>query len=180
MFRCLLCGRSCYPEKEIGGETDGMVESLLESGKFKERFLMKRKTKVTKKDNVSLLEFEDQKKEKAVSKEETEEKDERIFLMDDGKLKLFSPEKFTSSILYQGQESFEIERKLVRPKEEQNVIFVGRKPSKNTVPIVVTKENEYVLLESWGDLDSNPEYLTEAKEVIGVSQVRQVFVLRRK
>jgi hypothetical protein len=73
-----------------------------------------------------------------------------------------------------------VECRLVRPEETANLVFEGKKPSKKTIPIIVTKNGDTLLLDSWESLESNPEQLAEAVEVMGASPARQVFVLRRK
>jgi hypothetical protein len=77
-------------------------------------------------------------------------------------------------------ESFSVECRLVRPEDPGNLLFEGKKPSKKTIPIVITKSGETKLLESWESLESDPEHLIHASEVIGATPVKQVFVLKRK
>jgi hypothetical protein len=60
------------------------------------------------------------------------------------------------------------------------MVFEGRKPSRKTVPILVQKDGECVLLNSWEDLESEPSRLAGAREVLGAIPVRQVFVLKRQ
>ena len=139
---------------------------------------MKRKS--TKKETVSVLDFGAQDKGKPEEKEEKSSDTGRIFLLDNGELRPFSPEDFTTSILYHEEESYTIERKLVRPSASKNVVFSGKRPSKTTTPIIVTMDGNYILLESWQELDANPQQLLNAKEVIGASAVKQVFVLTKK
>ncbi|MDY0038808.1 MAG: hypothetical protein RBS57_00735 [Desulforhabdus sp.] len=114
------------------------------------------------------------------SKEGTGEKLEDVFLLENGKLKPFRVEDYTASTLYQKVESFSVECKLVRPEEPAALLYEGKKPSKKTVPIILTKNDECVLLESWEDLESTPERLADADEVIGAVPVKQVFVLKRR
>lgn len=104
----------------------------------------------------------------------------RVFLLENGRLKPFSMEDYTRSTLYDVVESFSVECRLVKPEESDQPIYEGKKPSKKTVPILVTKKGEYVLMASWEDLEAHPEKLAEVSEVIGVSPVKQVFVLKRK
>ena len=178
IYRCFFCGRTCYPEKELRAQKDKVIADLLESGKFKECYIMKRKS--TKKETVSVLDFGSQGKDQQQAKNGETPEETRIFLMEDGELKPFSPNDFTTSILYHEEESYTIERKLVRPGASKNVVFSGKRPSRNTTPIIVTKDGNYILLESWQELDANPQQLLNAKEVIGASAVRQVFVLTKK
>ena len=109
-----------------------------------------------------------------------EQLDGRVFLLEEGKLKPFLREEYTTSTLYQVTEAFLVESKLVRPEEPGNLVFEGKKPSKRTLPVMITKTGEATLFASWDDLESNPSPLAEAGEVIGVVPVRQVFVLKRK
>lgn len=102
------------------------------------------------------------------------------FLIEDGKLTPFSPEDYTRSTVYQTAESYAVECRLVRPEEPGNLIFEGKKPSKKTIPAVIMKSGECLLLGSWEELESKPEHLAEAREVIGVEPVKQIFVLKRK
>jgi len=113
-------------------------------------------------------------------KSEGEPLDGRVFLLEEGKLKPFSPEEYTTSTLYQVTDSFQVESKLVRPDEPGNLVFEGKRPSKRTVPVMIAKDGNAVLFASWDDLESNPGRLSEATEVVGVVPVRQVFVLKRK
>lgn len=103
-----------------------------------------------------------------------------LFLLENGQLKPFRSEDYTTSTLYQRVESFSVECKLVRPEDPANLLYEGRKPSKKTIPIVVTRNNGCLLLESWEQLETNPEQLADAAEVIGAAPVKQVFVLKRK
>ena len=106
--------------------------------------------------------------------------DSRVFLLEEGKLTPFSPEDYTTSTLYQVIDSFRVESKLVRPEEPGNLVFEGKKPSKKTVPVMMTSNGDAVLFASWDELESNPTPLSEATEVMGVVPVRQIFVLKRK
>ena len=141
---------------------------------------MKRKT------NVSAIDVEERLNEDPVRTSTESEKgqeeplDGRVFLLEEGQLKPFSPEDYTTSTLYQVTDSFQVESKLVRPEEPGNLIFEGKKPSKKTVPVMVARDGNAVLFASWEDLESNPGPLSEAMEVVGVMPVRQVFVLKRK
>jgi hypothetical protein len=157
------------------GANDGSLHYLLESGKFRERFIMKRKEDSTRKQPV--LETEHQ---ETTTTATGDGKDPRVFLLEEGKLKAFSPEDYTASTLYEVVESYSVECRLVRPEDPGTLVFEGKKPSKKTVPIVVSKDGDYNLLDSWEQLESSPEKLTGALEVIGVSPVKQAFVLRRK
>ncbi len=179
IYRCFFCGKTCYPDKEISAEKDRVITDLLESGRFKECYVMKRKS--TKKEAISVLDFGTQERERKKEKgKESQSEEGRIFLLENGDLKPFSPDDFTTSTLYHEEESYSIERKLVRPGASKNVVFSGKRPSKSTTPIIVTRDGRYILVESWQELDANPQHLLDAREVIGASAVKQVFVLTRK
>ena len=139
---------------------------------------MKRKS--TKKEAISVLDFGTQGEGKKQEKGKETGDNGRMFLMEDGELKPFSQDDFTTSTLYHEEESFTIERKLVRPGASKNVVFSGKKPARNTTPIIVTREGDYLLLESWQELNDNPQHLLNAREVIGATAVKQVFVLTKK
>lgn len=109
-----------------------------------------------------------------------EQSGRRIFLLEDGKLKPFRVSDYTRSILYEVVESFSVECRFVKPEDADQPIYEGKKPSRKTVPILVTRSGESVLMSSWEDLEAHPEKLAEVEEVIGAAPLRQVFVLRRK
>jgi hypothetical protein len=161
---------------------------LVRSGRYKERFVMKRKENVVRKDEPSDVLEEREVKGEERNKDSALEKskdgggveEQRVLLMEDGKLKPFSPDDYTASTLYQVVESFSVECRLVRPEDPGNLVFEGKRPTKKTQPIIVTKGGDSLLLESWESLESNPEQLSDAAEVIGALPVKQVFVLRRK
>lgn len=182
-FRCLLCEKECYPAEETAGRDAMALELLLRTGKYEERFVMKRKEKVNKAEASTPSESKKESLEKGsgkLSQENQEQDDQDLFLLDNGELKPFKSEDYTTSTLYQRLESFSVECKLVRPEDPANLLYEGRKPSKKTIPIVVTKSNGCLLLDSWEQLESNPEQLADAAEVIGAAPVKQVFVLKRK
>ncbi|HOV86354.1 MAG TPA: hypothetical protein PLM79_08325 [Syntrophobacteraceae bacterium] len=110
----------------------------------------------------------------------TEPTPPKVYLYEEGRLKPFSPGEYTRATLYQVVETFTVESKLVRPEESGTLAYEGKRPSKKTVPIVINKEGECLLPESWEALESRPEDLAHAVEVFGANPVRQVFVLRRK
>lgn len=106
--------------------------------------------------------------------------DYRVLLVEDGKVRPFSVEDYTASTLYQVVDSFAVECRLAKPEDPGNLVFEGKKPSKKTIPILVMKNGDSVLLESWESLESKPDQLSDAVEVIGATPVKQVFVLKRK
>jgi len=177
-FRCLLCKERCKLVHDNPGIFDNRLETLLKSGKYRERFLMKRKASVVDREKPFL---EDGANELPGSeKREGEQLDGRVFLLEEGKLKPFQQEEYTTSTLFQVTDSFLVESRLVRPEEPGNVVFEGKKPARKTQPVMIGKMGEATLFSSWDDLESNPAPLSEASEVIGVVPVRQIFVLKRK
>jgi hypothetical protein len=178
-FRCLLCKDHCYPSEDIDGEDRKALEVLLNSGRYKEQYLMKRKENQSSTEQLRLFENRSNSKEPDEPPVATE-KEERIFLLEDGRLQPFSPREYTASTLYQVVEAFSVECRLVRPEDPGHLVFEGKKPSRKTLPIVVTKSEKSVLLDSWEDLDSKPDLLADAVEVIGAAPVKQVFVLKRR
>jgi hypothetical protein len=103
-----------------------------------------------------------------------------LFYIEDGKLQQFSSEDYTPSTIFQVMELFVVDRKLVRPEDPDSIIYDGKKPSKKTIPVIVTKKGNHVVLNSWDELETNPEQLADATEVIGATPVKQVFVLKKK
>jgi hypothetical protein len=177
-FRCLLCRESCKLAYDGPENVDNRLEILLKSGKYRERFLMKRKLNVVEGEKPFQ---EDDARELAEGEKSAEEQlDGRVFLLEEGKLKPFLQEEYTTSTLFQVTDSFLVESKLVRPEEPGNVVFEGKKPSKKTQPVMIGKTGEATLFASWDELELNPGPLSEASEVIGVVPVRQIFVLKRK
>jgi hypothetical protein len=178
-FRCLLCKDNCHPAQAGVADVDNSLEILLKSGKYRERFLMKRKAQAIDVDE-HLFETPAGVPEGIEKGDEEQPLDGRVFLLEDGKLKPFSPEEYTTSILYQVIDSFRVESKLVRPEESGNLIFEGKKPAKKTLPVMIARGGEVQLFNSWDELEANPTPLAEATEVMGVVAVRQIFVLKRK
>jgi hypothetical protein len=178
-FRCLLCKDNCQPAQKGVADVDNSLEILLKSGKYRERFLMKRKAQIIEVDE-HLFEGDVGVVERVEKSDEEQQLDGRVFLLEEGKLKPFSPEDYTTSILYQVIDSFRVESKLVRPEEPGNLVFEGRKPSKRTVPVMIAKQGEVTLFPSWEELEADPTPLAEAAEVMGVVPVRQIFVLKRR
>lgn len=182
-YRCLLCADNCYPGKHSRGEVDHALEKLLKSGRYKERFVMRRKENIFPNSDPSavessIVENNEPKPEGLNDGESSGE--QRVFLLEDGKLKPFATEEYTASALYQMVESFSVECRLVRPEDPGSLVFEGKRPAKRTLPIIITKSGETVLLESWESLEAKPEQLVDAHEVIGATPVKQVFVLKRK
>ena len=177
-FRCFLCRDDCHALRKTEDEADRALDLLRKSGKFREHYVMKRKESPDLKNQLSFLENEASNPETAL--EAPEENGGAIFLFEDGKLKPFSAKDYTASTLYQVVESYSVECRLVRPDDSSGLVFEGKKPSKKTLPILIKKTGECVLLDSWEELESQPVRLAEARDVFGAMPVRQVFVLKRK
>jgi hypothetical protein len=178
-FRCLLCRQECHPQGAGQAGEKQALAILWKTGKYEERFVMKRKEKSAAKEGLSAAANENDSLQ-TESLNSTQDLENNIFLLENGKLVPFRSQDYTASILYQRVESFAVESKLVRPEDSAPLLYEGKKPSKKTVPIMVMKNDDCLLLESWDDLESNPGQLADAAEVIGAVAVRQVFVLKRK
>ncbi|MCE5333563.1 MAG: hypothetical protein LLG06_03140 [Desulfobacteraceae bacterium] len=182
-FRCILCRHDCYEVRGRAreGEVSQAFEILRSSGKFKEHFIMKRKDNLEAVQN-QLSFFAEKKKEQEEMGMETNESENgsSVFLLEDGKIKPFSEDEYTASTLYQAVDSFSVECRLVRPEEPGNLVFEGKKPTRKTVPILVKKNGECVMLNSWDELESQPSQLADARDVVGAVPVKKVFVLKRK
>lgn len=179
-FRCILCRLDCYEVRGRAGESEisQAIEILRNSGRLKECFVMKRKdsAEVNRKSQLSFFE----KSGKEQMETAGQKNGNHIFLLENGRIEPFSPEAYTSSILYDAVDSFSVECKLVRPEESGNMVFEGKRPSRKTVPILVRKNGECMLLNSWEELEADPSRLAETHEVLGALPVKQVFVLKRK
>ena len=103
-----------------------------------------------------------------------------VFLVDNGRMQPFIPQDYTTSTLYEAVESFQVESRFVKPEEPGNLIIEGKRPTKRTVPILILKGGDCVLLDSWEKLEAEPSQLANVEEVIGAIPVKQVFVLKRK
>lgn len=192
--RCILCRNDCYDMRGRAreGDIDPAFELLRSSGKFKEYYIMKRKESAEAQSQLSFVEMNPKKEEQeamelAAPNEEVRQKgengqngDKGVFLLEEGKIKPFSSNEYTASMLYQAVETFSVECRLVRPEEPGNMIFEGKKPSKKTVPILVKKSGECQMMDSWEDLESRPAELAEVRDIVGAMPVKQIFVLKRK
>ncbi|MDR3566660.1 MAG: hypothetical protein P4L43_01385 [Syntrophobacteraceae bacterium] len=126
------------------------------------------------------METAEQRDDNAKSAENTENGQNGVFILDNGRIEPVSSDSFLASTLYQTVDSFSVECRLVKPEEPGSMIFEGKKPSKKTVPILVGRDGECVLLNSWEELETDPSRLADAREVLGALPVKQVFVLKRK
>ena len=182
-FRCMLCRSDCYeirvrsPEDALGKT----LEILRNSGKFKEHFVMRRKDGGKLKDGqLSFLEKDRKNRSwKRRNKEATHRREQKndngLFILENGRIEPVSPDSYMASTLYQTVDSFSVECKLVKPEEPDGMVFEGKKPSKKTVPILIGRDGECVLLNSWEELESEPSRLANAHEVLGAMPVKQVF-----
>jgi hypothetical protein len=176
-IRCLLCREDCYAMRQSRGDTDELLEKLIKSGKIKEHFFMKRKSIARNEEELDRPEPTTPEPESAAGGDQA---GNGIFLMEDGQLRPFSPEEYTTATLYEVVESFTVECKLVRPDDPGNVVYEGKRPSRKTVPIFIKKNGDCVLVASWEAVEANPEHLADVREVLGAIPVRQAFVLKRK
>jgi hypothetical protein len=165
--------------RSLEGEISRAFEALKNSGRFKECFVMKRKENAEVIQN-SQLSFFEQNGNDQLTETTGQEESNNVFLLADGRIEPFSADSYTASTLFQAVDSFSVECKLVRPEEPGNMVFEGKRPSRKTVPILVGKNGECVLLSSWEELESDPSRLAAAHEVLGALPVKQVFVLKRK
>lgn len=141
---------------------------------------MKRKQQAIEMDSATAVQFSEESAQGKTKENDKPAAEPGLFLLEDGRLKPFSLEDYTTSTLYQVVEAFSVECKLVRPDDPNALLYEGKKPSKKTLPILVGKDGECVLLDSWDVLEAEPERLGEAAEVLGATPVKQVFVLKRK
>jgi hypothetical protein len=179
-YRCLLCEEKCYADRHTADESARMLQELVNSGKYKERYIMKRKEESPEKGKPSAVAVGTEPESGAGAEQSKPFQENRVFLIEDGHLKPFSSDDYTASTLYQMVESFAVECRLVRPEDPGNLVFEGKKPSRKTVPAIVARNGDCSLLDSWEALEAKPDQLADAAEVIGVVPVRQVFVLKRK
>ncbi len=104
----------------------------------------------------------------------------QVFILEEGHLKPFPRDEYTVSTLYEMAEVYDVECRLVKPDDPGAIIYEGRKPSKKTLPVIVKKAGDTVFLDSWNALEADPTHLADAREVMGVIPMKQVFVLKRK
>ncbi len=179
-FRCVLCTEPCKPADRGGAVSDSLIDELKRSGRYKERYVMKRKElSAVASPEDRAIPSEDTGKESQMDAP-VREAERKVFLLEDGKLLPFSAAEFSKALLYEVTESFAVECKLVRPEDPENLVYEGKKPSKKTIPVIVGRSGEHRLMTSWDELEANPEHLVDAVEVIGAVPVKQVFVLKRK
>ncbi|HYA43798.1 MAG TPA: hypothetical protein VEF34_21055 [Syntrophobacteraceae bacterium] len=142
---------------------------------------MKRKDNAEVIKNSQLSFFANNENEQRTETSESAQKEgNNIFLLTNGRIEPFPPDAYTASTLFQAVDSFSVECRLVRPEESGSMVFEGKRPSRKTVPILVSKDGECVLLDSWDELESEPSRLAATREVLGALPVKQIFVLKRK
>lgn len=161
VYRCMICKAPCAARRAL--DAHPIVDDLLEEGKIKEYFVMTAKKS----------------EGKPAAPVETPG-DERYFILENGKLKPFAAEDFSSAVIYQAIEAFAVERRFVKPEDKQEVLYQGKRPAKQTVPILLMRDGADTLLSSWEELDADPRQLAQVEEVVAVKPVKQVFVLKRK
>ncbi len=188
-YRCRLCDDRC---RNAGMESPGgerVVQLLIFSGKLKERFVMRKKEKPVPQNQIvkeaerigGTDDLVDTDVEKGTeSPEPSEIMPGGVFILEEGRLKPFPRDAYTVSTLYEMAEAYEVDCRLVKPDDPGNIIYEGRKPSKKTLPVIVKNTGETLFLDSWSALDSDPSQLSDAREVLGVVPMKQVFVLKKK
>ncbi len=140
---------------------------------------MRRKDGAKAKDGqLSFLE-KDQKEEPVVETEQPTSEN-GVFIVENGRMEPVSADCFITSTMYRTVDSFSVDCRLVKPEEPGGMVFEGKKPSKKTVPVLIGREGECVILNSWEELETEPSRLSNAIEVLGAMPVKQVFVLKRK
>ncbi|MEJ5366108.1 MAG: hypothetical protein WHS86_13480 [Desulfosoma sp.] len=155
LLRCLTCRPPCAASAAAVAEPNAAL--WVAAGKIKEAYTMKPKVR---------------------AQETREESPARFFLVEDGTLRDLNPDEYSPATVYEALGSYGVERRFVKPEEKGDLVFEGKKPPKQTVPVLVLKNGTAAVLSSWDELISNPERLSEAKEVRVARAVKQVFVLK--
>jgi len=168
--------------REGARQNTDMVEMLVRSGRCKERYVMRKKDESTVTQLPLGLALPETEKATELPPETAEGEGTQapVLILEEGRLIPFAASEYTPSTLYERVEAFSVECRMVRPDDPGHVIFEGKKPSRKTIPVIVKRDGESVLLDSWESLEARPEQLADAVEVLGVTAVKQVFVLRRK
>ena len=155
LLRCLTCRPPCPASAVAVAEPH--VAVWVAAGKIKEAYTMKPKVR---------------------SQETPHESPARFFLVEDGTVRELNPEEYSPATVYEAVGSYGVERRFVKPEEKADLVFEGKKPPKDTVPVLVLKNGTAAVLSSWDELASEPARLAEAKEVRVARAVKQVFVLK--
>lgn len=155
LLRCLTCRPPCAASAVAVAGPD--VAVWVAAGKIKEAYTMKPKVR---------------------PQETREETSSRFFLVENGTLRDLSPDEYSPIPVYESLGSYGVERRFVKPEEKADLVFEGKKPPKQTIPVLVLKNDTATVLSSWEELESNPERLSEVKEVRIARAVKQVFILK--
>ncbi len=102
----------------------------------------------------------------------------RYFIVENGTVRDLEPEEYSRTPVYETVGSYSVERRFVKPEEKVEIVYEGKRPPKQTVPVLVSHNGTATVLSSWNDLESHPESLAEVKEVRVARAVKQVFVLK--
>lgn len=154
--RCLVCKTPC-DETRRREDMGAAADALVEAGRIKEYFVMTAKAR---------------------SQEKPAESSPRFFFLENGTLRELQDDQYSRTTVYEAVGSYGVERRFVRPEEKNNILYEGKKPPKKTVPLLVLKENDEVVLSDWKELEAEPERLAAVKEVVVARPVKQVFVLK--
>lgn len=107
-----------------------------------------------------------------------EQNPSRYFIVENGTVRDLEPEEYSRTLVYETVGSYSVERRFVKPEEKAEIVYEGKRPPKQTVPVLVSHNGTATVLSSWHDLESHPEILAEVKEVRPARAVKQVFVLK--
>ncbi len=155
LLRCLTCRLSC--DVSFSKAADLHAAQWVAAGKIKEAYTMKAKARP-----------------QAVQ----EQSPSRFFIVENGTVRDLEPQEYSRAPVYETLGSYAVERRFVKPEEKVDIVYEGKKPPKQTVPVLVSNNGTATVLESWKDLESHPESLMEVKEVRVARAVKQVFVLK--
>lgn len=155
LLRCLTCRLPC-PALTSAAEDDH-VALWVAAGRIKETYTMKPKARPEEPDKVSST---------------------RFFVVENGTVRDLPPEEYCRIPVYETVGCYVVERRFVKPEEKADLVFEGKKPPKQTIPVLVSHNGSAVVLDSWEDLEAHPERLTDVKEVKIARVVKQVFVLK--
>ncbi|MGQ9796943.1 hypothetical protein [Desulfosoma sp.] len=155
MLRCLTCRLGCGV---LSSETvDWHAARWMAQGKIKETYTMK---------------------PKARPQVAQEQSPSRFFIVDNGTVRDLEPQEYSRAPLYETLGSYSVERRFVKPEDKADILYEGKKPPKQTVPVLISHNGHATVLASWSDLESNPESLMNVSEVRVARAVKQVFVLK--
>lgn len=155
VLRCLTCRLGC--DVLSSEAVDWHAARWMAEGKIKETYTMK---------------------PKARPQAPQEQSPSRFFIVDNGAVRDLEPQEFSRAPVYETVGSYAVERRFVKPEDKADIVYEGKKPPKQTVPVLVAHDGTATVLASWSDLESNPESLMDVKEVRVARAVKQVFVLK--